>query len=204
MHEGALLTRLRRVRYSDRVAEKEATGFGSPKYTGRRAAPCGYFFVCNASVRLQWAAVVGSLRAAGCRVYRSSNPAIRRPPRLEARCGLTHTHGGLMPGINTPKQSPKPLFKPFSWHVNPSFTIDATLETAARDIAYGIQLALEIIERDELAPDSGEAPILDEASRGVLMRFAISSAHLLGESAERNIAVRNEQNDAVKNGGAHV
>ena len=76
------------------VAEKEATGGESPKYTGRRAAPCGYFFVCNAFARLLRAAVVGGLRAAGCRVYRSLNPAIRRPPRLRAGRGVTNTHGG--------------------------------------------------------------------------------------------------------------
>ncbi len=81
-------------RYAVGVADKEATGFESPNYTGERAAPCGYFFVRFASVRLQWAAVVGSLRAAGRRVCRSLNPAICRPPRLRARRGVTHTHGG--------------------------------------------------------------------------------------------------------------
>ena len=89
--------------YADSVTKKDATGFGSPNYTGERAAPCGYFFVRNASVRTQWAAVVGSLRAAGFRVYRSSNPAICRPPRLEAGRGATlHTEAHMPSTSSTP------------------------------------------------------------------------------------------------------
>lgn len=90
----AALARRRRRAYPSDVPEKEGNGFESPNYTGRRAAPCGNFFVCIASVRLQWAAVVGSLRAAGFRVYRSLNPTICRPPRLRAGRGVTTTHGG--------------------------------------------------------------------------------------------------------------
>ena len=84
----AALALRRRSPYDSIVPEKEGNGFSSLNYTGRRAAPCGYFFVCNASARLQWAAVAGRLRPAGFRVYRSANPAICRPPSFssERRC----------------------------------------------------------------------------------------------------------------------
>lgn len=81
MNSAIRLTRLRQVRYSERVTDKEVTEFGSSTCTRRISALRRFFFVRNAFVRLlQWAAVVGSLRAAGYLVRRSSNPAIRRPP----------------------------------------------------------------------------------------------------------------------------
>lgn len=106
-----------------------------------------------------------------------------------------------MPGKNTPKESPQSLFKPFSWHQNPDYTFDERLAENAVDIANGIELALQMIESDELAPNIGNLPMLDPANHSVLMRFVIASARLLGESAERNIEFRNE-NRRNKGGAA--
>lgn len=94
MSNSSQLTRLRQVRYSASVADKDAAEFDSSKCIRRTPASWRLFFVRNASVcPFQWAAVVGSLRAAGTRVHRSVNPAICRPPRLTERRGVTLAHG---------------------------------------------------------------------------------------------------------------
>jgi len=94
--------------YPEHVTEKEVTGFGSPICKRRMSAARRFFFVRNAPVRpFLWAAVVGRLRPAGFLLRRSSNPAICRPPRLEARCGLTKAKGDVhMSGIDSSKEFP--------------------------------------------------------------------------------------------------
>lgn len=82
------------TRYAAPVTEKEVTEFGSSICTRRTGRHAAIFSFVHAFVRLLWAAVVGSLRAAGCLVRRSSNPAICRPPRLEARGGYSTVQGG--------------------------------------------------------------------------------------------------------------
>lgn len=110
MPDRVQLTRLHQVRYSGCVAEKKATEFGSSIRQRRTSAARRLFFVRTTPVRLfQWAAVVGSLRAAGFLCHRSSNPAICRPPRLEARSGSTVDKGDTRmssTGTSTPS-SPK-------------------------------------------------------------------------------------------------
>lgn len=88
-----------------------------------------------------------------------------------------------------------PLFKPFSWHHDPSRCTGSDLETATRDIARGIHLILEILERSQLDEDYGD-PVVGRNDQGTLIRFAISSARLLFESADSVIEWRNDQYDA--------
>ncbi|MDN0085421.1 hypothetical protein QU487_22230 [Crenobacter sp. SG2305] len=80
-------------RYRAPVAVNPATGFGSPNYSQRISRTA----VFAALVRLQWAALVGRPSGLPVREYRSSNPALRRPSRLEAGSGsLNATHEGTM------------------------------------------------------------------------------------------------------------
>lgn len=92
------------------------------------------------------------------------------------------------------------LFKPFSWHFDPKHSKDELLAVAAHDIANGIELALELIESDELALDAGDAQILNAGQRGVLMRFAITSARLLADSAYANIEFSNDRKRNAQSG----
>jgi hypothetical protein len=207
------LARRRRSAYASDVPEKEGNGFDSPNYTGRRAAPCGYFFVCIASVRLQWAAMAGSLRAAGFRVYRSVNPAICRPPRLTASGGVTTTHGGHMPsstrtsaqshGSNAPVASQKPeqssIHQPFSWFA-PQLGSDVSAQFVARtmDVCHGRHSCLDLVNpskkaRSGLAYGTGDdVPLLDRIETERLLRFAMASAGLLAEDASIRIQWMNE------------
>lgn len=79
--------------YPAKVPDKEGNGFGSliniKAHRPRNAA----FLRAYAAVRPLGG---GSGEASACRfplVYRSSNPAICRPPRLEAGRGVNHTKG---------------------------------------------------------------------------------------------------------------
>ena len=82
------------LNYSHTVANKDATGFGSPNTHSGQTAQRGFF----TSVHL-WFAFNGGLggdafvHAGGC-VCRSSNPIQFRHHHLEVMGGLTATHRG--------------------------------------------------------------------------------------------------------------
>jgi hypothetical protein len=90
----ASLTLLARWPDNQTLPEKEGNRFGSLEYIKAHGPRNAAFFRAYAVARLQWAAVVGRRKPAGFPlVYRSSNPAICRPPRLEAGSGVTNTQG---------------------------------------------------------------------------------------------------------------
>lgn len=70
-------------RHHARVVVSPATGFGSPNESLRISLRAAF----AALVRLQWAAGVGEPSGSPVRDCRSSNPALRRPSRLEAGSG---------------------------------------------------------------------------------------------------------------------
>ncbi len=55
------------------------------------------------------------------------------------------------------------------------------------DITLGARLALEMIERDELTVEEGEAPMLGVYHRSVLLRMVISSLDALSREADNFI-----------------
>lgn len=81
--------------YAVAVANKNATEFDDSNHTkAQRRRKAVLFFVAYASASFFWAAVVGSLRAAGFLCVRFVNPAICCPPRLTTGGGLTAHKGG--------------------------------------------------------------------------------------------------------------
>lgn len=81
-----------------------------------------------------------------------------------------------------------PLFTPFTWFHNPSHRHTETFISNTRDIAYGLETVLQLLEHDWLEKIDGGQPILDSATTGNLRRLAIASIRMLGENAEREIA----------------
>ena len=80
--------------YAVAVANKNATEFDSSIHTKAHRPRKAVFLRAYASASFFWAAVAGSLRAAGFLCVRSVNPAICCPPRLTAGGGLTAHKGG--------------------------------------------------------------------------------------------------------------
>lgn len=88
------LATLRRWRYSSHVPEKKGIRFGSLNYIKAHIPRNAVFLRAFAIVCLLWAAVAGAfglLVSFGVPVFQ---PAICRPPRLEAGRGLTAHQGG--------------------------------------------------------------------------------------------------------------
>ncbi len=79
--------------YACCVPEKKGNKFDSLNCTRRTNRAMRFFYVCHAFVRTLWAAMVGSLRAAGYLVHQSVNPAICCPPRLTAGRSVTTVQG---------------------------------------------------------------------------------------------------------------
>jgi hypothetical protein len=88
------LAKLRRWRYSSHVTEKEVTEFDSSNTYGEQAALRLFLCSCTPSRAFNGGLGGGAARLAGCRMYRSVNPAQFRHPYLSIRGGLTAIHGG--------------------------------------------------------------------------------------------------------------
>lgn len=135
-----------RREYSRLVAEKKAAGFGSPikKADIRHKA---VFFRPDHAVP----STGGSgEEASACRLpsFRSSNLAICRPPRLEARSGLTLKKEAPMPGTLTPA---------FPVDQSPAWT--PVLLVFAGLTACGI----EVVSKRRLAPQATKEDAADMA-----------------------------------------
>lgn len=88
-----LLAKLTRLRYSANVPEKKGNKFSSLNCTRRTNRAMRFFYVRYAFAHSLWAAMAGSLRAAGYLVHQSANPAICCPPRLAAGRSVTTVQG---------------------------------------------------------------------------------------------------------------
>jgi hypothetical protein len=84
----------RRRLYASAVAKKNATEFDSSNYTKAHEPRNAAFLRVYVIASFSWAAVMGSIRAAGFLCVRSVNPVICCPPRLTAGGGLTAHKGG--------------------------------------------------------------------------------------------------------------
>jgi hypothetical protein len=183
-----------RREYSRLVADKEATEFSSSikKADTRRQA---VFFRPNHAVPSMGG---DGGEASACRVpsYRSANPAICRPPSFSSeRSGSTLKKEALMPSKRSPKILPTASFKSFSWLREDCQTTDTDILELAKDIAAGVKLSLQLIEKaSEEAENREESlPYLNEYHTSVLHRYAVSSCEILGQVIERRFDRLNDR-----------
>lgn len=89
---------------------------------------------------------------------------------------------------------PRPVFIPFEWvRIGGDDLVPAHLAAEiagyARDIACGVEVLLQLVEREDIdedcADEKGEAipPLMSPVHLSYLQRLAIASLHLLGEKA---------------------
>ncbi|TAK82807.1 MAG: hypothetical protein EPO12_06700 [Aquabacterium sp.] len=80
---------------------------------------------------------------------------------------------------------------PFRWHrdevekVSLPGAVVMDFAGLARDVAYGVQTLLELLETNELRKSNMEAPLMNACDAGNLERLAITSLKVLGDSAEK-------------------
>lgn len=87
--------------------------------------------------------------------------------------------------MSNPSSAEKPLFRPFSWLPDSAFRTGLEpLAFASRDIAGGLQLLFEILEKESVSREDGEQCIFDDFDVSRITRLGIASARLLSESAE--------------------
>ncbi len=100
--------------------------------------------------------------------------------------------------MTAPTTKPAHLFKPFSWFSwtdrtptpgiipVPSHRVLSTASTI-RDLTNGIELVLEMIERDMIdghEEEDAPPPLLSNGHRDTLMRMAITAAKIAAREAE--------------------
>ncbi len=81
-------------------------------------------------------------------------------------------------------KKPAPLFKEYANFKEGNDHPSHGLIGRTLDITLGAKLALEMIERDELTVEDGEAPMLGVFHRLVLLRMVISSLDALSREAD--------------------
>jgi len=87
---------------------------------------------------------------------------------------------------------PAPVFKPFAW-VAPRLQCDTYDPLAdARDIAAGVAIALQMVERANMDVENGDAPLLGERESSALMRMSIASMNLLRDRIDQQFEYMNK------------
>lgn len=74
-----------------------------------------------------------------------------------------------------------PLFRAFEW-VGERDQVDTgryTMLSNIRDLASGVALALQIVERSELQKESGDVPIIDGATAVRFTRMSIAAMNVI-------------------------
>lgn len=77
--------------------------------------------------------------------------------------------------------NPAPLFKSFEWVGDPD-QVDTgryTMLSNIRDLASGVALALQIVERSALQKEIGDAPIIDGAAVVRFTRMSIAAMNVI-------------------------
>ncbi|MCM1280743.1 MAG: hypothetical protein NC211_02750 [Alistipes senegalensis] len=78
-----------------------------------------------------------------------------------------------------------PLFRPLGWLPDSAFnTSSEFLAFVSRDIADGLQLLFEIIEKESISREAKEPCIFCDCDISRITRLGIASANLLYESAK--------------------
>lgn len=72
-------------------------------------------------------------------------------------------------------KNPTPLFKPFSWVSEQNQAGRYDMLSNIRDLASGVAVALELVERSELLEIAGHARIIDGATARRFYRMSIAA-----------------------------
>lgn len=114
---------------------------------------------------------------------------------------------GKTPHLEWVSQDAKPLFHPFNWHGDRlsdtgaggvTLYRDGDFAEKVKDIAGGIEIALQLVNEDGTTAAFEEPRLLGEYSSGKLLRFAIAAASMLEQLADQNIESRCKDLDAAK------
>lgn len=88
---------------------------------------------------------------------------------------------------------PLPIFAPFDWvpqakRLGPYDTLSDT-----RDIADGVSLIMQMVEKSALLDESGAAPLIEAADSLRLTRMSIAAMHFVVGSIDRHFDGLNER-----------
>lgn len=114
------------------------------------------------------------------------------------------THGKSQESTQD-QQRERATFEPFSWFGDKGQRLSGSERLAAdtHDIAKGIALVLEMVERRQIEQESGDDPQaqspISASDSGTLLRFAIASAHALANKAHEEIEWVNTYKSARNN-----
>ncbi len=84
--------------------------------------------------------------------------------------------------------APEAIHKPFTWlHRQVEHDQHAQFYALTMDICQGVRTCLELVQSVGMDRENGTPPLLDVEDTARLLRLAIVSAKLLGESAQERI-----------------
>jgi len=154
------LTVYNRPAYSGHVADKDAAGFSSLKYTRRTPASWRSFFV-RAIASSMSGSGGDTFGYAGCRVCRSANPTICRSPRLAAGRAVQQPHTEAhMPGTHSPAISHTEQIRRLAGiadTIGAMLSVFALLPPAGQDDAIAVSASLADDLAQQLAAIVGGA-----------------------------------------------
>lgn len=93
-----------------------------------------------------------------------------------------------------------PLFTPFEW-VGERHQLDIgsyTMLSNIRDLASGVQLALQIVERSALQEESGAAPLIDAAAALRFTKMSIAAMSVIEGYIDEHFGDLNDRAIAKK------
>jgi len=88
--------------------------------------------------------------------------------------------------------APAPLFKPFAWVPSHLQTSNYGQLARVHDIAAGVAVALELVERAQIDVEHGDPPLLGAFECGALMRLSIASMNQLRDEIGEQFAYMNK------------
>lgn len=96
--------------------------------------------------------------------------------------------------------APAPLFLPFQWLGKTEQQGPYDLLTDVRDLAAGVTVALQMIERSNMLEQNGDAPLLDLDSGSRLTRMSIAAMRCIEERIDAHFDNRPLQVSATAQG----
>lgn len=90
-----------------------------------------------------------------------------------------------------------PLFKAFEWVAPQCQAGPYQLLSNVRDLAAGVEVALQMVERSNTQKENGQAPLLDIQSEFYLNRMAIAAMSTITERIEAHFDWLTAKGDKV-------
>ena len=86
-----------------------------------------------------------------------------------------------------------PLFTPFEW-VPPAKRLGPyNLLSDTRDMAAGIALVLQIVEKSALMEEAGGAPVIESTDANMLTRMSIAAMNLIADKIDSHFDTLNDR-----------